>query len=94
MDDGSKISSGFHLCTHSYTFCEVQLLIKVLKSNFDLDCTYHTLSSEGKDKYQIYIKTGSMIKFRSLVTPYFHDSMKYKLKTQGRRSKRSISQFT
>jgi hypothetical protein len=76
MDDGTKISSGFHLCTNSYTFSEVQLLIKVLKLNFDLNCTYHT---QRKDQYLIYIKTNSMNRFRSIVSPYFHESMMYKL---------------
>lgn len=76
MDDGCKHNSGFHLCTDSYTFTEVQLLINVLKENFDLNCTYN---KRGKDSHRIYIKSDSMDKFRSLVTPYFHESMMYKL---------------
>jgi len=76
MDDGCKHNSGFYLCTDSYTFTEVQLLISGLKENFDLNCTYN---KRGEDSYRIYIKTESMDKFRSLVTPYFHESMKYKL---------------
>ena len=62
--------------TDSYTFAEIQLLIKILKENFDLNCTYN---KRGKDGYRIYIMTDSMDKFRSLVTPYFHESMMYKL---------------
>jgi len=50
MDDGCKHNSGFHLCTDSYTFEEVQLLIKVLQSNFDLNCT---LNKRGKDSHRI-----------------------------------------
>lgn len=76
MDDGSKIESGFHLNTNSFTLSDVQLLIKVLKENFDLNCTYH---NKGRNQYLIYIRTESMIKFRSLVSPYFHESMMYKL---------------
>jgi len=76
MDDGHKKDKNFVLSTNSYTLSEVELLIKVLKKNFDLNCT----SQEGiKDQYRIYIKLDSMDKFRSLVTPHFHSSMLYKL---------------
>jgi hypothetical protein len=80
MDDGSKHENGFHLNTDSYTLSEVELLIKVLKENFDLNCTSHKRS---KDRYRIYIKVDSMNKFRSLVTPHFHSSMMYKLKVKS-----------
>lgn len=76
MDDGYKNGNGFMLCTDSYSLSEVELLIKVLKNNFDLNCTYH---SKGKDNYRIYIKTDSIKKFRLLVTPHIHESMMYKL---------------
>lgn len=78
MDDGSRISNGFHLCTNSYTLSEVELLIKVLKQNLDLNCTYH-IHKQRKDQYRIYIKSDSINKFRSIVSPYFHESMMYKL---------------
>jgi hypothetical protein len=76
MDDGCKKENCFYLCTESYTLSEVELLIRVLKQNFDLNCSYHI---RGKDSYRIYIKSDSMDKFRSLVTPHFHESMRYKL---------------
>jgi len=89
MDDGSKVGPGFHLNTLSYTglrpaaqliirsaLSEVELLVKVLKENFDLNCS---INKGGKDQYRIYIRTNSMEKFRSLVTPHFHESMLYKL---------------
>lgn len=76
MDDGCKKGKNFYLSTDSYTLSEVELLIKVLQENFDLNCTYHMRS---KDRYRIYIRTDSMDKFRSLVTPHFHSSMMYKL---------------
>lgn len=76
MDDGCKHNSGFYFCTDSYTFTEVELLIKVLKENFDLNCTPQ---ERIKGQYRIYIKTNSMEKFRSLVTPHFRSSMLYKL---------------
>jgi len=76
MDDGCKLKNNFVLCTDSYTFSEVELLIKVLKDNFDLNCTYLI---RNEDQYRIYIKVDSMGKFRSLVTQHFHSSMMYKL---------------
>lgn len=76
MDDGNKKENGFYLNTDSYTLSEVELLIKVLKENFDLNCTYH---EKGKNSNRIYIKVDSMDKFRSFISPYFHESMMYKL---------------
>jgi len=76
MDDGVKHNSEFTICTNSYTFEEVQLLVNILKNNFDLDCSIH---NNGKDQFTIYIKHNSMDKFRSLITPHFHESMMYKL---------------
>lgn len=75
MDDGSKSRGNFNLNTHSYSLSEVELLIRVLKENFDLNCNCH----KHYDKYMIYVKSDSMDKFRALVTPYFHSSMMYKL---------------
>jgi len=75
MDDGYKHSSGFTFSTESYTLSEVELLIKVLNQNFNLNCTIH----KSKENYRIYINSDSMNKFRALVIPYFHDSMMYKL---------------
>lgn len=77
MDDGSKKNNGFIFCTDSYTFEEVQLLINVLKQNFDLNCSIHKMT--GKEQYRIYIKLDSMDKFISLVRPHFYESMIYKL---------------
>jgi hypothetical protein len=76
MEDGSKSRNNFYLNTDSCNLNEVELLIKVLKENFDLNCSYHI---KRKDQYRIYINIDSMDKFRSIVTPHFHDSMMYKL---------------
>lgn len=53
MDDGSKHASGFRLCTDSFSLKEVNLLVKVLKINFGLNCSIH---KKGKDQNRIYIK--------------------------------------
>jgi len=76
MDDGNRVGSGFRLNTQSFTKDENLFLIKVLKDNFDLDCT---LQIHSKNLYRIYILSKSMSKFKVLISPYFHESMMYKL---------------
>ena len=76
MDDGNKTGTGFRLNTQSFTKDENLFLIKILKDKFDLDCT---LNISNKIQYRIYIKTKSMPKFKELVSPYFHESMMYKI---------------
>ena len=51
MDDGTKSGSGFTLCTDSYSLTEVELLIKTLKENFNLDSTIQ----KSKVNHRIYI---------------------------------------
>jgi LAGLIDADG DNA endonuclease family len=77
IDDGSLHSRGnsFILSTNSFTFKEVKLLVSVLKDKFNLDCSIHKQGNQ----YRIYIISKSMPLFRGLVTPYFHESMIYKL---------------
>lgn len=75
-DDGSKQGPGFYLNTQSFSLKEVELLIQVLNSKFDLNCSANL---QGKEQYRIYIKSDSMNKFKNLVTPYLHKSMLYKL---------------
>jgi hypothetical protein len=76
MDDGGKSRSNYYLNTDSFSLVEIQLLIKVLKDKFELNCTYHI---KRKGQYRIYILIDSMSKFRQIVAPYFHPSMLYKL---------------
>jgi hypothetical protein len=70
MDDGAKKGSGFILCTDSFSREEVEFLVKALESNFNLDCSIHL--QYGKSR--IYIRAGSMNRFRELVQSYFHPS--------------------
>jgi hypothetical protein len=76
MDDGSKNKNNFYFNTDSYTKEEVQLLIDALKNKFDLDTSMHKMTDSN---YRIFIRVRSMSKFKDLVTPYFHESMMYKL---------------
>ena len=76
MDDGSISGKGFHFNTYGFSLEEVELLFKVFNDKFGIFTSLH--SHNGK--YRIYIKAQSMKLFKSLVKPYFHSSMLYKLK--------------
>jgi len=76
MDDGAWCKSGFYLHTKGFTFLEVSQLVAMLHYKFTLMCSVQ--NHEGRPV--IYIKAKSMNHFRSLVLPYFHPSMMYKLK--------------
>ncbi len=75
MSDGCKAKGGFYLSTNSFHYEEVQLLCNALKERFNLDCTIHLQSGQPR----LYICCSSMNRFRSIVAPYFHSSMMYKL---------------
>jgi hypothetical protein len=78
QDDGYKDHNGFVLCTDSFSKSEVEFLIEVLQTNFGLNGTLYK-KNPIKGTYRIWIRVNSMAKFKALVTPYFHDSMLYKL---------------
>jgi hypothetical protein len=48
MDDGYKSDNGVVLCTDSFTLDEVNLLVSVLKDNFDLIATINRKAKKGK----------------------------------------------
>jgi len=75
IDDGCRASSGLNLCTDSFTKEEVELLIKVLKKNFDLDSTYRAYQKG----FRIYIRAHSMGQLRTLVLPFTYPYFVYKL---------------
>ena len=80
MDDVTKNISGFTFATPRFNLDEVELLVSVWNSKFNLDCTIH--KDRGKDQFIIYILTKSIPLFRLLVKPYFHESFIYKLNTK------------
>ena len=80
MCDGSKVEQGgLVLCTDSFTLEEVQLLIRVLESNFGLLSSCWTMSNRGQVCYRIYIGASSMKLLNSLVLPYILPTLHYKL---------------
>lgn len=77
MDDGSlksKESKGTILNTQGFTKTEVEFLIELLKTKFNLEAKIRS----QKDGYQIYISGHSYELLKSLIYEYLLDSMKYK----------------
>lgn len=63
--------------TNSFTKEEVELLIRILKDNFNLE---GTIRIRKNNQYVIYLSTNQIPKIRTLVKDYVHPSMLYKLK--------------
>jgi len=81
MDDGGKVGAGFRLNTQSFSKDENLFLLKILKDNFDLNCT---LQVHSNNLYRIYVLSESMCKLKDLISPYFHISMMYKLNNNNK----------
>lgn len=77
MDDGGWTKPGVRISTYSFTYKEVELLCSILISKYDLECTIQ--HQKEINKYAIYIKGSEIEKLKTLVLPYFHESMHYKL---------------
>lgn len=78
MDDGTRYKNTYRLCTNNFSLKDLYLLQKMLKHNFSIDTTLQKTSNIG---YYIYIRTKSVPYFIKLVSPYIHESMKYKIVT-------------
>lgn len=79
-DDGGWVGNGVKISTHSFTYLEVEFLVNLLKTKFNLDCTIQTVpAANNKSHYQIYIKANSISILRKLLLPVLHPSMHYKL---------------
>lgn len=80
MDDGSlHKDNGLYLCTNAFTLEEVELLIKVLKDNFNLNATYHKYKAKDCFQYMIYISAKDLSKVQELVSKHIIPSMLYKI---------------
>lgn len=80
MGDGEARQSGLVLCTNSFPIKDVVRLMNVLIIRYGLDCILRLKKQNNKTEYLIYIRQGSMPLLRTLVAPYLHPSMYYKLK--------------
>lgn len=72
MDDGSKICGTYKIATNCFSITDLQKFQYFLLTKFNLKTTIH--SDHG-----IYIRKESAERFKSLISPYIIDSMKYKL---------------
>ena len=81
MQDGSyhKVSKGVVLCTDSFKKEEIELLIPVLQTKFNLICTIQKAPSQNSNRSRIYISAKSVPILRTLVQSHFHPTMLYKL---------------
>jgi len=74
--DGSKQSTGFVFCTESFSFPDACKLANILLLRYQLKCSIICSTVGGP---RIYIRTRSAQRFSTIVKPYFHPSMLYKL---------------
>ena len=76
----SKQKGGITLCTDNYTLEEVNVLIDVLKDNFNANCSIHNKKGKsGRLYHRIYIKKNSFELIKPLIREYIHKSFMYKL---------------
>lgn len=72
MDDGSKTSAGYVLCTNCFSVEELTQFQKFLKDKFNLDTIL-------RKENMLYIRAKSVQTFNTLVEPHILPCMKYKL---------------
>jgi hypothetical protein len=68
------------LCTQSFSKEEVLLLIKVLKTRYNIDRNLRLKKDRNNIGYVIYIREGSMEKLRTIVKPFMHPKFYFKIK--------------
>ena len=78
MDDGYKTTSGFYLCTESYTLEDNLKLSKMLKNKFNLDSGIH----KHTNGHRLYIFTSSKDRLLELVKPYLIQHFYYKFELE------------
>lgn len=84
MDDGKldfirKVHCSPSLCTDSFSFDEVKMLIDVLDKNFRVKANIQNSSIRGKIYPRIYIKAITRDRFFSIIRRYILNSFSYKL---------------
>lgn len=82
MGDGEARTAGLVLCTNSFSVQDVVRLMNVLNIRYGLECLLRLKKQNKKIEYLIYMRQSSMPILRSIVTPYLHPSMYYKLKIE------------
>lgn len=77
MDGGTKTGKGLIFSSHSFTYNECLMLVKVLSVNFKIKASVQSAGS--KDKYIICVLKESMNDLRNIVSSYIVAGMKYKI---------------
>ena len=76
MQDGSRGSSkGLYICTDSFIYADVQRLSQHLSNKYNIKCSIH----KSGGNYRIYILVKSVETIKTIIWPYMHKSMTYKL---------------
>ena len=81
-DDGGYTQYGVRIATNSFTLSEVELLITVLKSKFNLTATVQRRTKSNKEicwRIRFSSKYENIDLLRTLVKPHLIPSMYYKL---------------
>jgi hypothetical protein len=77
MNNSYKVTKGLKLCTNKFTYSDCLFLVNILNQRYGLKCSIH--SSGAPEQYVIYILKESFPILRTIVKPYFHPSMLYKI---------------
>jgi ubiquinol-cytochrome c reductase cytochrome b subunit len=77
MDDGFKVAKGLKLCINSFSYSDCLFLVNVLNQKYGLKSSVH--SAGPPEQYVIYIWKDSLPILRTIVNPYLHPCMKYKI---------------
>ncbi len=75
MDDGYKSLDGYYFCTESFSENDINILLALLSTKFDLTCSVHKTTNGPR----IYIQSVSISKFNELIGPYLLKEFNYKL---------------
>lgn len=75
MDDGYQSPTGYYFCTESFSPEDHNVLIAMLQSKFNLDCSIHNTTNGSR----IYIMKSSVSRFNSLVAGTILPQFQYKL---------------
>jgi hypothetical protein len=74
MDDGYKSVNGFYICTESFSLNDNEILKKVLKNKFNLECGIHKHTNGPR----LYIFNHSKFILLELIRPYLIPHFYYK----------------
>lgn len=72
MDDGMKTGNSFKLCTHSFNKEDLKSFVKYCSDKFGI---VWTITKENS----LYLPTKYALKFRSIVKPFIHPTLMYKI---------------